>query len=200
MVLGCEYHGYTSDITRTWPVSGHFKEEQRVLYEIVYQVQRDLLNLLQQNPTLDSMFDSMCIQLGKYLQEINLIPKSASSEEVFKVRFGNAIHRTSETQPQSFPGRLQVLSAPRLALPRDGCARHAHDPAQHQRAAGDGDNAGAGDLHQRQAQRPGHIQGTGDQDRGRHPHNGKRSGDSHEEAAAGREDYREDCWRRRRRR
>ena len=29
MDAGCEYHGYTSDITRTWPISGSFSDPQR---------------------------------------------------------------------------------------------------------------------------------------------------------------------------
>lgn len=32
---GCEVEGYTSDITRTWPVSGRFEGAQREVYEVV---------------------------------------------------------------------------------------------------------------------------------------------------------------------
>ncbi len=32
---GCEIHGYASDITRTWPISGKFSEAQKEIYEIV---------------------------------------------------------------------------------------------------------------------------------------------------------------------
>lgn len=39
MDAGCEYHGYASDITRTWPVNGKFTEVQRRLYDAVHQVQ-----------------------------------------------------------------------------------------------------------------------------------------------------------------
>ena len=39
MDAGCEYNGYVSDITRTWPISGKFTEEQKTLYEIVLRVQ-----------------------------------------------------------------------------------------------------------------------------------------------------------------
>lgn len=35
MDAGCEYHGYVSDVTRTWPVSGNFTAAQRDLYEVV---------------------------------------------------------------------------------------------------------------------------------------------------------------------
>ena len=36
---GCEIEGYAADITRTFPVSGTFSEEQRALYSIVLQAQ-----------------------------------------------------------------------------------------------------------------------------------------------------------------
>ncbi len=36
----CEYGMYTSDVTRSYPVSGHFSEEQRKIYEIVLAAQK----------------------------------------------------------------------------------------------------------------------------------------------------------------
>ncbi|MFC0254149.1 Xaa-Pro aminopeptidase [Massilia consociata] len=36
---GCEFDGYASDITRTWPVNGRFSEPQKRLYELVLQAQ-----------------------------------------------------------------------------------------------------------------------------------------------------------------
>ena len=37
--IGAELHGYTADITRTFPVSGRFSEEQRRIYELVLKAQ-----------------------------------------------------------------------------------------------------------------------------------------------------------------
>ncbi len=39
MDLGAEYHGYTADVTRTIPADGTFSEDQRAIYELVYQAQ-----------------------------------------------------------------------------------------------------------------------------------------------------------------
>jgi Xaa-Pro aminopeptidase len=39
MDAGCHYHGYCSDVTRTWPVSGTFDPYQRALYELLLKVQ-----------------------------------------------------------------------------------------------------------------------------------------------------------------
>lgn len=40
MDAGCELHGYSSDVTRTWPVSGTFSRHQREVYEIVLDTHR----------------------------------------------------------------------------------------------------------------------------------------------------------------
>lgn len=45
MDAGCEYNGYASDITRTFPASGTFTAPQRDLYSAVLKVQRDLIKL-----------------------------------------------------------------------------------------------------------------------------------------------------------
>lgn len=39
MDLGAEWKGYTADVTRTIPISGKFNEEERAIYELVYQAQ-----------------------------------------------------------------------------------------------------------------------------------------------------------------
>lgn len=43
MDAGCEYGGYSSDITRTWPISGKFTDAQNSLYDIVLQLQKELI-------------------------------------------------------------------------------------------------------------------------------------------------------------
>ncbi|KAI7874557.1 hypothetical protein K492DRAFT_214514 [Lichtheimia hyalospora FSU 10163] len=42
---GGEYHGYASDITRTWPVNGKFTEPQRQLYQAVLNVNKACIKL-----------------------------------------------------------------------------------------------------------------------------------------------------------
>lgn len=37
---GYEFEGYSSDITRTWPVNGHFSEDQRKIYSTVLEGQK----------------------------------------------------------------------------------------------------------------------------------------------------------------
>lgn len=37
--IGAELHGYTADVTRTWPASGRFTKRQREVYELVLEAQ-----------------------------------------------------------------------------------------------------------------------------------------------------------------
>lgn len=67
-------------------MNGRFSPEQKLIYEVVHSVQADLIKLLQNYPSLDNLFDNMCVLLGKRLQEIGLIPQNVPSELLFKVR------------------------------------------------------------------------------------------------------------------
>ena len=42
---GCEFNGYASDITRTWPVDGKFTKEQGTIYGVVLEVQKICLKV-----------------------------------------------------------------------------------------------------------------------------------------------------------
>lgn len=86
MDAGCEYGGYSSDITRTWPVNGKFTPAQDILYDVVYTVQMELLETVAnaRDISLDQLFHVMCIRLGKYLQEIGVIDKSLSVMDAAK--------------------------------------------------------------------------------------------------------------------
>ncbi|ELT89493.1 hypothetical protein CAPTEDRAFT_172665 [Capitella teleta] len=82
MDAGCECHGYTSDITRTWPVSGCFTKEQRALYEAVLDVQKHCLKVCERpGVTLDFIFLEMLRVIAQHLQELNLIPKDLTSHQ-----------------------------------------------------------------------------------------------------------------------
>ncbi|KAI0699804.1 peptidase M24 [Cytidiella melzeri] len=49
---GCEYNGYASDITRTYPVNGKFSSAQAALYSAVLQAQKYLVSLCTESAQL----------------------------------------------------------------------------------------------------------------------------------------------------
>ncbi|XP_055533419.1 xaa-Pro aminopeptidase 3-like [Wyeomyia smithii] len=97
MDAGCEYGGYTSDITRTWPINGKFSEPQRMLYQVLQQVQKELLVCLQNKggETLDQLFDTMCLKIGKYLQEVGLIARSLKGLDLARAAYKFCPHHVS---------------------------------------------------------------------------------------------------------
>ncbi|PWK69230.1 Xaa-Pro aminopeptidase [Mucilaginibacter oryzae] len=45
MDVGAEYHGYSADVTRTVPANGKFSEEQKAIYQLVYDAQEEVFKL-----------------------------------------------------------------------------------------------------------------------------------------------------------
>lgn len=43
--VGSEYHGYSADVTRTVPPTGKFTEEQKAIYQVVYDAQEQVINM-----------------------------------------------------------------------------------------------------------------------------------------------------------
>mgnify|MGYP006093434679 CR=1 FL=1 len=55
---GCEYKGYASDITRTFPVDGKFTQLQSELYEIVLNANKEVIRFIKAGVTM-SQIDSL---------------------------------------------------------------------------------------------------------------------------------------------
>lgn len=84
-IIGCEYHGYCSDITRTWPISGKFSSAQRELYEVVHSVQTELIQMCKKFPTLNELYETMGKLLGTRLKELGVISEKIKNEDISKV-------------------------------------------------------------------------------------------------------------------
>jgi Xaa-Pro aminopeptidase len=46
MDVGAEYHGYTADVTRTVPADGKFSEDEKAIYQLVYDAQEAAFRIL----------------------------------------------------------------------------------------------------------------------------------------------------------
>ncbi|KAG7303871.1 hypothetical protein JYU34_010773 [Plutella xylostella] len=87
---------YNSDISRTWPVSGHYSKHQRILYELVLAVQKRLIELLSEyRPPLDQLFDSMCRLLGQHLQQEGILPRNIDGNELIGKAYRLCPHHVS---------------------------------------------------------------------------------------------------------
>ena len=86
---GCEVHGYSSDVSRSWPVSGKFSPAQRELYELVLSVQKDCISKAKSSEiifgepvTLDSMHLSAAHQLTQGLLDLGFMKGESLSSAI----------------------------------------------------------------------------------------------------------------------
>jgi Xaa-Pro aminopeptidase len=83
MDLGAEYHGYTADLTRTIPANGIFTEEQKIIYDLVYEAQEAGINLVK----VGSLFtapDQACRKIiTNGLLQLGIIKKAYESSKYF---------------------------------------------------------------------------------------------------------------------
>ncbi|SFD36214.1 aminopeptidase P Metallo peptidase. MEROPS family M24B [Massilia yuzhufengensis] len=73
---GCEFDGYASDITRTWPVSGRFTEPQRILYELVLQAQEAAFAAIVPGRPYSDMHEAAVKVLAGGMLDLGLLAKS----------------------------------------------------------------------------------------------------------------------------
>lgn len=86
---GCEYHGYASDITRTYPANGRFSSPQRDLYSAVLSAQRSLLSMCSEaaNVSMLELHGKSRDLLRKELQNIGLEVSSRDLERTLYPHF-----------------------------------------------------------------------------------------------------------------
>jgi Xaa-Pro aminopeptidase len=70
---GCEVDGYTADVTRTFPVGGHFGDAQRRLYEVVLDSQIAAIEAVKPGATIDGIHDQVVSALTAGLVRLGLL-------------------------------------------------------------------------------------------------------------------------------
>lgn len=73
MDLGAEFHGYSADITRTFPVNGKFSPEQKSIYELVLKAQEEAMKICKPG-TPRQQLTAVCREvINKGLAELGII-------------------------------------------------------------------------------------------------------------------------------
>ena len=91
---GCEYQCYASDITRTFPVSGKFSNEQRALYEVVLAAQYRAIEAVSPQNHWNRPHEAALEVLTQGLIDLGLLSgtlEDAIANETYKPFF---MHRT----------------------------------------------------------------------------------------------------------
>ena len=73
MDVGSEYHGYSADVTRTIPANGKFTEEQKAIYQLVYDAQEAIFTICKEGTPLVDLNNKAKEVLAKGLLKLGII-------------------------------------------------------------------------------------------------------------------------------
>jgi Xaa-Pro aminopeptidase len=83
---GCEYKGYASDITRTFPVNGRFSKPQREVYDVVLEVQLECIEATKKGNTVQQRQDLSIELLTEGMKKLGLL-KGKTKDLIKKKEF-----------------------------------------------------------------------------------------------------------------
>jgi Xaa-Pro aminopeptidase len=92
---GCEYAGYASDITVTWPASGRFLEPQRRVYEAVLRVQTAVVEAVRPGATFKLLNDLACRLLVEEMQTLGLLDAKKDVDDLLEAKAYQAYYMHS---------------------------------------------------------------------------------------------------------
>ena len=73
MDVGCEYHGYSADVTRTIPANGKFTDEQKAIYQLVFNAQEEIFKLCKEGTVYIELDDKAMEVLSNGLIQLGII-------------------------------------------------------------------------------------------------------------------------------
>lgn len=75
MDVGCELHGYCSDLTRTWPPCGSFSSIQEEVYDVILQTNKECMGLCKPGASIRHIHNYSVEMLHKGLTEIGILKR-----------------------------------------------------------------------------------------------------------------------------
>ncbi len=82
MDLGAEYHGYTADVTRTIPVNGKFTEEQKKIYDLVYEAQEAAAQICKEGVKFSDLYAETAKVVNEGLVELGLYKSTSDADMI----------------------------------------------------------------------------------------------------------------------
>ncbi|XP_045793477.1 intermediate cleaving peptidase 55, mitochondrial isoform X1 [Trifolium pratense] len=79
MDVGCEVHGYSSDLTRTWPPCGSFSSAQEELYELILETNKHCVELCKPGASIRQIHNHSVEMLQKGLKDFGILRDTGSS-------------------------------------------------------------------------------------------------------------------------
>jgi Xaa-Pro aminopeptidase len=91
MDVGAEYHGYTADITRTVPANGKFSDEQKTIYQIVYQAQEEAFKMCREGASWQELSARARDVIAEGLMKLGIITKKSDVSKYYPHGLGHHI-------------------------------------------------------------------------------------------------------------
>ncbi|KAF9592693.1 hypothetical protein IFM89_016770 [Coptis chinensis] len=83
MDVGCELHGYVSDMTRTWPPCGSFSSSQEELYDLILETNKECVKLCKPGASIRQIHNHSVEMLRKGLKEIGILKDERSLSRTY---------------------------------------------------------------------------------------------------------------------
>jgi len=91
MDVGAEYHGYTADVTRTVPANGKFSNEEKLIYNLVYDAQEAAFKTLKNGSTWASASNAANNILAEGLMNLGIIKNKNELRKYYPHGLGHHI-------------------------------------------------------------------------------------------------------------
>ncbi|MFT4023672.1 MAG: aminopeptidase P N-terminal domain-containing protein [Flavihumibacter sp.] len=83
MDVGAEYHGYSADVTRTFPTNGKFSREQKQIYDIVYEAQEAVFAICREGTPFRAIEDTASAVVARGLLRLGIISDPAEARKYY---------------------------------------------------------------------------------------------------------------------
>lgn len=93
-----DYHNYTSDVTRMWPINGKYTADQRALCDFIYAYREALLKRIRPGVISDQVLDAASVEMTEFLKGLKFTKEiyRKGAEEALKFR-GHMSHPVGMT-------------------------------------------------------------------------------------------------------
>jgi Xaa-Pro aminopeptidase len=91
MDVGAQYHGYTADVTRTVPANGKFTNEQKAIYQIVYDAQEEAFKMCREGTPWADVDKRAREVVAEGLMKLGIISKKEDSRLYYPHGLGHHI-------------------------------------------------------------------------------------------------------------
>ena len=105
MDVGCEYHGYSADVTRTVPANGKFTPEQKAIYQLVYDAQEAIFPLCKEGTPFYELNEKAVEVLAAGMLKLGIIGKLDEIEKYYP--HGCSHHLGLDVHDKSAYGNLK---------------------------------------------------------------------------------------------